>query len=223
MRERLFGAALAVGPAAYGLGVLKALRAGDLHAILGYRSIPGWFGVTGWLHLIGRGAWASPYAHAITAAFAAGSVLLAFLAWRGKLSTSRRLVAAAALPLVAVPAVGPGYGPQYFYWFWPLVLVGFGLGARRLRRVIVVFGFVAAATYLFEYGVASFLGAFLAMRLPPARDWLVGPGANFPAFTLAGTPLWLGYLALLWALAREVGGASTPGSEPVAAQTQGVA
>ena len=110
----------------------------------------------------------------MTAAFAAGFVALAVLAWRGRLLTPRRLVAAASLPLVAVPAIGPGYGPPYFYWFWPLLLGAYALGGAPLRRRIEVFGAIAAATYLVEYASVGFLGAFLAMRFPGARDLLFG-------------------------------------------------
>jgi len=202
-RVRLLGAALAAGPAAYGLGVLRALNAGDVRAVLRYRSSAGWFGVTGWLSRVGRGAWVLEYTHATTFVFAAIGVGLAALAWRGRLSDPRRLVAAAALPLVAVPAIGSGYGPQYFYWFWPLLLAGRALGGSRLRRWIEVFGAVAAVTYLFEYGVETFLGGFLVMRFPASRDWFLGATPDFARFTLVGTPLWLAYLALLGSLGRE--------------------
>jgi hypothetical protein len=209
-RVGLLGLALAAGPAAYGLGVLRALNAGDVRAVLRYRSSSGWFGVTGWLSRVGRAAWVPAYTHAATAAFVAIGVGLAVLAWRGRLSAPHRLVAAASLPLVAVPAIGPGYGPQYFYWFWPLLLVGWALGDARLRRWIEIFGAVAAATYLFEYAVASLLGAFLAMRFPAARDWFLGATPDFARYTLVGTPLWLVYLVLTFALARRALGLRAP-------------
>jgi hypothetical protein len=205
-RTLAFGAALAAGPTAYGLGALQALRAGDVHAILRYRSVPGWFGATGWMHRIGRDAWMLPYSYASQLALLLIPLAMVALALRGRLAAPRALVAAAALSLVAVPAIGSGYGPQYFYWFWPLLLAAFALGGPALRRRIEVFAGIAAATYLVEYAFAGFLGAFLAMRFPASRDMLFGtdPARALRVFTLVRTPLWLAYLALLWSLAREV-------------------
>jgi hypothetical protein len=206
-----FGAALVAGPTAYGLGMLQALRAGDVHAILAYRSIPGWFGATGWLHRLGRDAWMAAYSHASQLALLLIAAGVGVAARTDRLASPRRLVAAAALTLTAVPAIGPGYGPQYFYWFWPLLLGAWAAGGARLRRWIAVFGAVAAATYLVEYGFAGFLGGFLAMRFPATRDLVFGVGPDaVRVFTLVRTPLWLAYLALTLALAREAFGFTAP-------------
>jgi len=221
-RGRLLGGALAIGPAAYGIGALHVLRAGDVGIILRYRSIPGWFGATGWFHRLGHDEWMLPYSWAAQIAILACAIGLGVLAWRGRLDP-RGIVAGAALLLAAVPGIGPGYGPQYFYWFWPLVLVAFALGGGWLRRAVVVFGAVAAVTYLFEYAVVGFLGAFLAMRFPRAMDAFFGPPpGSIPVFTLVGTPLWLAYLLLIAALAREAFGRVTEARvrvEPLATRT----
>lgn len=205
-RVLALGAALVAGPAAYGLGVLEALRAGDVRAVLEYRSVPGWFGATGWLHRIGRDAWMLPYSRASQLVLLVIAAGIGVLAWRGRLAAPRRLVAAGALILLAVPAIGPGYGPQYFYWFWPLLLGAYALGGAALQRRIEVFGAIAAATYLVEYAFAGFLGAFLAMRFPSTRDLLFGSDTvrATPLFTLIRTPLWIAYLVVLWGLTREV-------------------
>jgi len=212
-RARFLGAGLAIGPALYGLGVIYVLRAGSVGGILNYRSVSGWFGATGWLHRIGRSEWDAAYGHLSTLAFVIAGLLIAFLAYRGRLAAPDRMVASAALLLAAVPGLGPGYGGQYFYWFWPLLLVAFALGAPLLRRLIAIFGAVAAATYLVEYAFTPFLGAFLAMRFPATRGLVFGADTpDFGMFTLVRTPLWLCYLALLWALAREILVAPRPGS-----------
>jgi hypothetical protein len=204
LRTRALGATLAVGPAAYGIGALHVLRAGDVGIILRYRSIPGWFGATGWFHRLGHDEWMLPYAWAAQLAILGAGVALGVLAWRARLDEPRGLVAGAALLLAAVPGIGPGYGPQYFYWFWPLVLVAFALGGAWMRRAVAVFGAIAAATYLFEYAVVGFLGAFLGARFPRTVDAFFGvPPAAVRVFTLVGTPLWIAYLLLIAALARE--------------------
>ena len=96
-------------------------------------------------------------------------------------------------------------GPQYFYWFWPVLLAAFATGSNALRRLIVGFGVIAALTYLVEYALSGMLGAFLAPRFPSTLDAILESCPRcFRVFTLVGTPLWLGYLALLWGLAREI-------------------
>ena len=209
-RVRFLGAVLALGPTIYGLGFLHVFRAANVRTqILGYRSVSGWFGVTGWLHLIGRDAWIGPYAGAFTSVIVALSIVLAAAAYLDRIATPERLVATASLMLVLVPALGPGYGPQYFYWFWPVLLVSYALGSVSFRRWALGFGLVAAATYIIEYAFAPVLGAFLAMRFPATRNFLFRPGA-FRMFTVVGTPLWLAYLGLLAALAGQFGQASLP-------------
>ena len=223
-RTRVFGLGLALGPAAYGLGAVHVLRAGNVRDILNYRSIPGWFGATGWLHRIGRDGWIIPYAWLAALAVAVAGLLIAFLAYSGRLAASSRLVASAALLLTAVPGVGAGYGPQYFYWFWRFP-------PRRLcaRRAGPRCGGSSPSSerspprpISSEYAFVPFLGAFLAMRFPATRGLLFGSGpADVRMFTLVGTPLWLCYLAVLWALVREIRGAPKPGSvRPNATATQ---
>ncbi len=217
LRARCLGAVLALGPTIYGLGLLHVLRAANVRTqILGYRSVSGWFGVTGWLHLIGRDSWIDSYAGAFTSVIAALSIVLAAAAYLDRIATPERLVASASLMLVLVPALGPGYGPQYFYWFLPVLLVAYALGSASFRSWALGFGLVAAATYVVEYALAPVLGAFLAMRFPATKNFLFRPGA-FRMFTVVGTPLWLAYLGLLIALARQFGeSASLPRRSDVA-------
>ena len=129
-RVRCLGAVLALGPTIYGLGILHVLHAANVRTqIIGYRSVSGWFGVTGWFHLLGLDSWIGPYAGAFTSVIVALSIVLAAAAYLGRLATPERLVASSSLMLVLVPALGPGYGPQYFYWFWPVLLVSYALGS----------------------------------------------------------------------------------------------
>ena len=148
-RVRCLGAVLALGPTIYGLGVLHVLHAAHVRTqILGYRSVSGWFGVTGWLHLIGLDSWIGPYSGVFMSVIVALSVVLAAAAYLDRIATPERLVASASFMLVLVPALGPGYGTQYFYWFWPVLLVAYALGSASFRRWVLGFGLVAAATYI---------------------------------------------------------------------------
>ena len=147
-------------------------------------------------------SWREPYAGVFTSVILVLGIVLAAAAYRDRIATPERLVASACLVLVLVPALGPGYGPQYFYWFWPILLVAYALGSARFHRWVLGFGLVAAATYVIEYALAPVLGAFLAMRFPATRNFLFRPG-SFRMFTVVGTPLWLAYLGLLVGLAGQ--------------------
>lgn len=205
-RVRCLGAVLSLGPTVYGLGFLHVFRAANVRTqILGYRSSPGWFGVTGWFHRIGWDSWVGAYSGLFTSMILVLSIVLAAAAYLDKIATPERLVASASLLLVLVIALGPGYGPQYFYWFWPVLLVSFALGSARFRRLVVGFGIVAAATYTIEYAFSPVLGAFLAMRFPATRNFLFGDWPGFlRVFTLVRTPLWLAYLGLLVGLVGQI-------------------
>ena len=211
LRVRALGAALTVGPALYGLSILHVFRIAEVKRILGYRSVPGWFGATGWLHRFGRDHWMGGYSAFFTPALAVVCIAFAIAAYRDRLATPRRLIAAAAFILCFVVALGPGYGPQYFYWFWPLLLVSFALGATVWRRIVLIFGAIAAATYAVEYGFSSVLGAFLSMRFPATRNLVFGTSPeSFKVFVLVRTPLWIGYLVVLWGLLREMRADDSP-------------
>jgi hypothetical protein len=205
-RVRFLGAVLSLGPTVYGLGLLHVFRAANVRTqILGYRSLPGWFGVTGWFHRIVRDSWVGAYSGLFTSMILVLGIALAAAAYRDKIATPERLVACASLLLVLVIALGPGYGPQYFYWFWPVLLGSFALGSAEFRRLVLGFGLVAAATYTIEYAFAPVLGAFLAMRFPATENFLFGDEPDYlRVFTLLRTPLWLAYLGLLVGLARQL-------------------
>lgn len=211
LRVRALGAALTVGPVLYGLSILHVFHIAEVGRILGYRSVPGWFGATGWLHRFGRDHWMGGYSAVFTPALAVVCIAFAVAAYRGRLATPRRLIASAAFLLCFVVALGPGYGPQYFYWFWPLLLGSFALGTTTLRRIVLALGVLAAATYAVEYAFSPILGAFLSMRFPATRNLVFGDCPEcFKAFILVRTPLWIGYLVTLWGLSREIRADDSP-------------
>jgi len=204
-RTLFLGSVLSLGPTLYGLSILQVFRAANVRTqILGYRSVSGWFGVTGWFHRMGRDSWIAGYSALFTSLILTLCVVLTVAAYRDRIATPVRLVATACVQLVLVIALGPGYGPQYFYWFWPILLLAFALGSPPFRRLVVAFGIVAGATYMVEYAFSPALGAFLAMRFPSTKNLVFGEGPEVArVFTLLSTPLWLAYLGLSAALAVE--------------------
>ena len=116
-----------------------------------------------------------------------------------------------------VVAFGPGYGPQYAYWFLPALVATYVLlddGWRRLLRVAWVVG---AVTYVVEYAVVDYLGAWAAHVFGSA-DWIAEAGEHLKTphhLVLFGLPLYGVYLVLIAAGMERVmarGGPSTPGA-----------
>jgi hypothetical protein len=194
---RLLGAALALGPAALGLGVIYALSPADVAAkVLAYRSYWGWFGFTGLLGL--------PYVLLAPWLLAGLGALAGLLAWRaGGLDPGRQALASALL-LAAVPALGPGYGTQYAFWFIPLLVCCYRAFEDRLwRRSLLVFYGVGAATYLYEYGVSAAQGAFLHGLMPGSGLEALGESLSSRSRqTLLRLPLFACYLLVLCAGVR---------------------
>jgi hypothetical protein len=162
-RGRALGAVLFLGPAVVGVAVLLALAT---HAVIDnvvlYRSSTGYFGISGLLWAVGLDHVSAAYTKGLfpliaVAAFVFGCVLL----WRGALDR-RRVVLLAALILLTIPTVGPGYAPQYAYWWLPLFVLSYPLFDTTWRRALVVFYVVVVSTYVVEYALIPTQGAFLA-------------------------------------------------------------
>jgi Dolichyl-phosphate-mannose-protein mannosyltransferase len=200
----LLGLALVLAPAAYGFSVIYALAPRAVAAnVIGYRSIPGWFGVSGLLALGGRAEWVRPYTVVFVCCLAAGSLILAARLWN-HWSPTLCLLTAAVL-LAAIPALGPGYGSQYIGWFWPLLLTIVVVCSGRTRAIILIFAAVAAVTYVIEYALIPSHGAFLASSSNDVRVLRLSETAATPrGATLLRLPLFAAYLALLAGLGAAV-------------------
>jgi hypothetical protein len=201
-RTLALGVALATGPALYGLSIIYVLGPGQVRAhVLGYRSIAGWFGISGLLKMSGEDAWLPVYRALFALALVCASALFASLL-RHRLSPRGTVFVAAGL-LAAVPALGPGYGAQYIAWFLPLLLVLWTIGDPPTRRVLLVFGLVAVPTYLLDYALVPSHGAFLLSATNhPTVQRLSASLATQRGSTLERLPLFAAYLLLVYGLLR---------------------
>ncbi len=213
---RALGVALVFGPAIYGLSVIFALAPSEAtRSVLRYRSISGWFGVTGFLHWLRLDA-AIPYyfglfALGLVAAAAAAGIAL----WRAAIVTPRRLLLTALLLLIAIPFLGGGYGPQYLLWFWPLLLAAVPPASARLHWAAAIFAGAALGTYLGQYALMESLGSFLLWKtsdpsLPLAAIVL----RSNRAAALSSTPLFASYAILFAAIVRELANEVRAGAVP---------
>ncbi|MDX6466312.1 MAG: hypothetical protein QOI27_1352 [Gaiellaceae bacterium] len=195
---RALGAALFLGPIVLGLSVVLALapRAVVDNVFL-YRSIRGYFGVTGFLQLAHLDGVGRAYDRVFVVALIVSLCVICRWAWRGGLDESATVLLAGLL-LAAVPALGPGYGPQYAYWYLPPLVASYLLLDDAWRRILVACYAVAAVTYVVEYALLRALGRFLVAfsgdsHLLRASDRLSTPGGT----TLLRIPLFVAFLVLL--------------------------
>ena len=220
---RALGGALAFGLPLYGLSVVYALAPGPVTKyVIGYRSLGGWFGLSGILHFLRRNDWLPTLALLFALGMVAVMVIVAAQVMRGRISGAVPLVLTALLLLAAIPFVGPGYGPQYIYWFWPLVLVAFATGSPGLRLLAGGFAGVAVITYVVEYALIEAQGAFWVHRFgSEAASFLAVLLRTNKAKTLLRLPLFLAYGSMLLGVAMEirarmrVGGVEMLGRNPV--------
>ena len=191
------------------LSIVYVLTPADIAAkVLGYRSQLGSFGFTGLFALGGAPAWVAAWPRVFEIIYGAGWLVLgAWLLTRETLDR-RQLVALAAALLMAIPALGPGYGLQYICWFLPLLVLLYDLAERRTRVFLLVLYAVATITYIIAYGLNYLaFGAFLLdltqnerlLRWSAAISTLKGQ-------TLLGLPLWLLYLYFVAGQAFRTGG-----------------
>jgi hypothetical protein len=201
---RTLGLSLFLGPIVLGLSIVYVLApTAVIDNVFRYRSISGYFGVTGLLRLAHLDGGA--YDHIFTVALIVSVCVLFVAAWRRGLG-ARRTILLAGLLLAAVPALGPGYGPQYAYWYIPALLASYPLFDRGWRAILLAFYAVAAATYIVEYALLRALGRFLVAffdeshSLLKLSDRLSTPGAQ----TILRIPLFVAFIALLVAGSRRL-------------------
>ena len=203
---RMLGVCLLLLPVAIGLSVLYVLAPEAVQSnVLQYRSYPGFYGWTGVMELLGWDAHFPLYRKFFYL------VLVLVLGWtafflhsnQGSISVDRLLLLIIALLLLPV-TFGPGYGPQYVFWYFPLGLVWFSLSSREWRMYLGGFFGVLLLTYLVEYLFFPSHGALLLWLTdgaPPLVD-ISRNGSTPGAQTLLRLPMFIGYLWLFAAAMR---------------------
>ncbi len=209
---KVLGAALFLGPAALGVGVILALAPqAVMEHVIRYRSTRGFFGVSGFLdehffddlsgelgELTGIDA-RRTYGTVFTLGVVALVVWLGWRLWREAPLSPARLFLLVAVVLMAVVALGPGYGPQYAYWFLPALVATYVLLDDGWRRLLLVGYVVAALTYAVEYAFVPWLGSY-ASEIAPDASWIgdVSEHLDDPQrLTLYRLPLFAVYLVVV--------------------------
>ena len=219
LAARGLGAALLLGPAALGVGVILALTpAAVLDHVIGYRSTRGFFGISGLLdehffddlsgeldELVGIDARAT-YARVFTLALALGVIWLGRRLWSEPLPSPERLFLFVAVIFLALVAFGPGYGPQYAYWFLPALVATYVLLDDRWRHLLLLAFVVSSVTYAVDYAFVPWLGAY-ADAIVGDAEWVADTSEYLDdpqRLTLLRLPLFAVYVVLLVAGVRRL-------------------
>ncbi|HEY4184286.1 MAG TPA: hypothetical protein VGP07_04420 [Polyangia bacterium] len=202
-RVVLVCALLVAGPWVVGASTLFLVSPPIVAAkVLHYHSIGGYFGVSGLLAIAGVQSTTPGDVIFKGAMVACLMVVGVGVRQRG---LPRAIVLGAPLLLLAIPTFGPGFGPQYAYWSIPLMLLAFPMAWRPTRLSIIALALVAAPDYLVEYGFLPSHGAFAEWMMPHDVFTSVMLAIGTPrGATLLRIPLFLGCLATVFCLAREL-------------------
>jgi hypothetical protein len=159
-RARWLAAGLALGPTLLSLMPLYVLNPAEISRnVIEYRSFGPSFGVMGLLTILRAHSLAADYSTAFTPVFFIALTAIAARLWRRDVREDRDLVLLAALILLGSFLLGPGYGPQYWFWVVPLFVVVFS-EFKKLRIILLIAGVVVVATNVFEYALIRSLGQF---------------------------------------------------------------
>ena len=90
--------------------------------------------------------------------------------WHEPPLTPDRLFLFVAVMFMLVVAFGPGYGPQYIYWFIPALVATYVLLDDAWRRLLRIGYLIAGLTYMVEYGFIPWLGAWVPAVFG-SSDW----------------------------------------------------
>jgi Glycosyltransferase family 87 len=181
-RSRLMGPLLVIGPVLLSLAPLYVLAPHAVwHDVVGYRSFGNAFGVAGLLTITGFNQFSPIHTRFFTIALLAVTVAVAIALWRRDWRHDSDPVLFSAMLLLALFTLGPGYGPQYWFWVVPLLLVCYSNFGPGLARIILVTLIIVAATNVFEYAFEITLGCFLYNFHPSDQMEAIGRYFDYPS------------------------------------------
>ena len=195
--ERLLGAVFLLFPVIIGLSVVYALGPNDIQTkVLGYRSVVGCFGFTGLFRYFGMTYLSLGWSAIFEVIYGIAWVCAGFWLWSRENLAPKTIVMVAVVLLIGIPAIGPGYCPQYAHWFLPLLVLLYGMEDKNGRVFLLVFYAIATVIYTVEYAFNfNTFGAFF-LEIIQTRDlvqfglWISTPTHQMFLFL----PLWLFFI-----------------------------
>ncbi len=169
----------------------------SLRYVIGYRSLQGFFGISGFLQVLRAREVMEFYVQNFKYLVLLLLCVNFFLAQRAR--SAPQLVFANALAILLPVILGSGYGPQYAYWFLPFLVLSFMIADAPLAKELKFLYAISVATYIFEYCFFTSHGALIAPLEPYSRS---------PEFqTVIRLPMFLSFVAVacrLWSSCRDL-------------------
>jgi len=167
INTKLFGLVLLLTPVVLGMSIIYTLApVGVKQDVIGYRSIAGWYGITGILSLFEMYKTADFYSSISPLIFLLLMLLTARYAFKNYLLKPEQYIKLNLLLLISIPTLGPGYSPPYILWYLPLLIILFAISSPGSRSFLIVGYVIIAITYLIEYALFEDHGAFLTKLIP---------------------------------------------------------
>ena len=204
---KALGSALTIGPVALGMSIIYVLApSGVSRNVLAYRSIAGYFGITGLLGLADLPLLSLLYSQALPLLLLVSLIWLTVDIRKFRPRSPQFIAVFAAGVMLAIPLFGPGYGPQYLFWSIPLIAAVYHMTSDvAARRVILMSYAVAALTYIVEYSLFRSHGA-LAVQIWPRSPLLTSVAMRISTSggqTLVRLPLFVALCAVFSRIVRE--------------------
>ena len=205
-RTRIFGGILLAAPFTIGMSVLFTLEPyGVMRNVIGYRSLGGWYGITGLMW--GADAYGALAFYQRLSPFLMLAVMV-FAAWKSFRATSlspQQMLIGALLLVLFIPTFGPGYSPPYILWFLPLAVLLYAASGKGLQRFLLIGWIIVALTYITEYAFFGSHGAYLVQWYPTAEMQAASEklGSRWSQ-TRIRLPMFIFYLILFFALIKMI-------------------
>jgi hypothetical protein len=165
-----FGIVLLFAPVVIGMSVIYVLAPEGVAAnVLGYRSLAGWYGISGFF-VVAEATGLNVIYKAVSPLLIIGLIIYFSLRSAKQITiAAEKIVAAVLMIMLALPTFGPGYSPPYILWFLPLAIIFYALSDPGKRRWILAGYIIVAMTYTIEYAFFPSHGAFVSAIRPSAE------------------------------------------------------
>ncbi len=202
----LFGMALLIAPVVIGMSVIYTLaQQGVTEHVLSYRSMAGWYGVSGVFNILA--VYDAIYAYSSFSPY----IILALMTFASirmsmfKQLTQQQVVIAVLTMLTFLTTFGPGYSPPYILWYLPLLPVYYLMAQRRTKLFMIVGFVVLVLTYITEYTFFDSHGAIIKTYQPDAEtaslcDYL----GQSKTQSIIRLPMFISYIIFFAILLRDI-------------------
>jgi len=166
----IFGMLLLLTPVAIGMSIIFSLgHTGVMNNVIAYRSMSGWYGVTGILGAVKKYDLIEVYRKLSPVVILCIMLYLSRRSYLTDRLQPPKLIAVVLLLLISLPTFGPGYSPPYISWYLPLIIILYGISAHGMRIFLLAGYIIVAITYIIEYAFFDSHGAFLVKLFPSGK------------------------------------------------------